>query len=219
MPLLEALSLSSAGKVISAIWANGSRFLWSISVAAAAAAVVLWLGTQYEIPRAQPWWNEYGLLLIIGSVVVAVLAFFKGRAERPAEQMFLIPDEEQSLWHHAKQQDGSVQTQFSLKFLATNRGNQQLTWVKVQILRPRVSRKKVLMARIAVRNPASDTYSRFTPMPPRSQRECHANLMIIGTIGGNGRTKPMTLKVRFQDNVCRWHRLVFVDLRDPQFHR
>jgi hypothetical protein len=60
MPILESLSLSSIGKIISAIWANGSRFLWSIAVAGAASAVALWVGAHYAVPKAQAWWDEYG---------------------------------------------------------------------------------------------------------------------------------------------------------------
>src|ERR1700756_1784712 len=121
MPVLESLSLSSIGKIISAVWANGSRFLWSVALAGAAAAAVLRIGAYYAAPKAQPWWDEYGLMLILGSAVVSLFAAFKLRAEQRNTGISLIAHEEQSLWHHAKQQDGSILTQFSLRFHATNR--------------------------------------------------------------------------------------------------
>ena len=63
MPVLEAISVSSIGKIIAAVWANGSRFLWSIAVASAAAAAVIHVGAYFHIPKAQPVWEEYGLIL------------------------------------------------------------------------------------------------------------------------------------------------------------
>jgi hypothetical protein len=63
MPVLESFSLSSIGKIISAVWANGSRFLWSVALAGAAAAAVLRICAYYAVPKGQPWWDEYGLTL------------------------------------------------------------------------------------------------------------------------------------------------------------
>jgi hypothetical protein len=83
MPVLEAISFaSSISKIVAAIWANGSRLLWSIAGASAAAAVVIRAGVYFDIPKAQPLWEEYGLILALLAVVVAVFATFKMRAER-----------------------------------------------------------------------------------------------------------------------------------------
>ncbi|MGC1563296.1 MAG: hypothetical protein WA820_26095 [Bradyrhizobium sp.] len=43
--------------------------------------------------------------------------------------------------------------------------------------------------------------------------------MATGTVGGEGRTKPMRVKIAVQDNLARWHKLVFVDLRNPTVPR
>jgi hypothetical protein len=219
MPFLESLSLSSIGKIISAIWANGSRFLWSVALAAAMAAAVLWLGVRYELPKAQLWWGEYGLLLVVAAAVVAVFALFKLMAERhSANKLFLIADEQQSLWHHAKQQDDSITTQFSLKFSATNRAAHHLILSKVRVLRPWVWRRRVLSAMVATEG-VNGMFSRHNSVPPRGRRECQASVMVKGEIGGHNRTKPMHVKIGLQDNLGKWHKLVFVDLRDPQFRR
>ena len=50
MPVLEAISVSLVGKIIAAVWANGSRFLWSIAVASAAAATVIRVGAYFDTP-------------------------------------------------------------------------------------------------------------------------------------------------------------------------
>ena len=75
--MFEALSISSVGKIITAVWANGSRFLWSVAGGAAAAAAVIRVGAYLGIQKAQPWWDDYGLILILLAVVVAVFAGFR----------------------------------------------------------------------------------------------------------------------------------------------
>jgi hypothetical protein len=78
------------------------------------------VGAYLEIPKAQSLWADYGLILALIAVVVAVFAAFKMRAERLNRGLSLIADEQQSFWHHAKQQDGSIVTQFALQFHATS---------------------------------------------------------------------------------------------------
>ena len=108
MPLLEALSVSSISKIIATVWANGSRFLWSAAIACLAAVAVLRAGDYFKIPRAEPWWAEYGLILMLLAAVLAVFAGFKMRGERRNTGIALIADEGQSFWHHSKQPDGRM---------------------------------------------------------------------------------------------------------------
>jgi hypothetical protein len=120
MPFFEALSLSSIGKIATTIWANGSRFLWSVAVACALVAGVLRAAAYFQIHDAQLWWDTYGLTLMIAAVAVGVFAVFKLWAEWQNTKVFMIANERESLWHHAKQQDGSIVTQFAFRFHATN---------------------------------------------------------------------------------------------------
>lgn len=215
MPILESLSLSSAGKIISAIWANGSRFLFSVAVAAAVAAGVLRLSAYYSVSGAQRWWDDYGLMLMLGAAIVAVFGVFKAWAERSNVQLFLMADEAQSLWHHAKQGDGSIHTQFSLRFHATNRAKQYLFLSKVSIVSPWIKRRKVYQAIVSTQG-VDGAYGQQTGIPPGARRACHAHLMVKGEVGGAGRKKPMYVKIAVQDNLLKWHSLAFVDLQDPQ---
>jgi len=145
MPVLEAISISSVGKIIAAVWANGSRFLCSVAAGAAAAVAVIRVGAYLGIPKAQPWWDDYGLILILLAVVVAVFAAFKMRAEKRNTGLALIANEQQSFWHHAKQQDGSILTQFHLQFHATNTSERGLVYLsKVRLNWPWVNRDRIL---------------------------------------------------------------------------
>jgi hypothetical protein len=217
--MTEPLSWFSIPKIISAIWANGSRFLFSVAVAGIAAAAVLWLGARYGAPKAQAWWYEYGLMLVLVSAVAGVFAIFKFLAERQVTKLFLIADEAQSHWSHAKQPDGSIVTQFSFQFHATNRGRHGLYLSKVRVLRPSFGRRRIQSAMMATEDPMNDVYATNQVIPAGARRGCHAHIMATGAVGGESRTKPMRVKIAVQDNIGRWYKLVFVDVRNPAVPR
>jgi hypothetical protein len=217
--MTEPLSWFSIPKIISAIWANGSRFLFSVAVAGIAAAAVLWLGARYGAPKAQAWWYEYGLMLVLVSAVAGVFAIFKFLAERQITKLFLIADEAQSHWSHAKQPDGSIVTQFSFQFHATNRGRHGLYLSRVRVLRPSFGRRRIQSAMMATEDPMNDVYATNQVIPAGARRGCHAHIMATGAVGGEGRTKPMRVKIAVQDNIGRWYKLVFVDVRNPAVPR
>jgi len=215
MPVFEAISISSVGKIIAAVWANGSRLLWSIAGAAAAATAVIRCGAYFEMPKAQPVWEEYGLILTLLAVVFAVFAAFKTRAERRNTGLALIADEQQSFWHHAKQPDGSTMTQFALRFHATNTNDGSIHLSKVRLNWPWVCRKYILGATLMTQHSKQDLYDSDFPIQAHARRACSANIMALGTIGGAGRKKSMRVSIGVQDHGGRWHKLVFRGLRDP----
>ena len=81
---------------------------------------VLRLGVYFDVTRARGLWEEYGLFLILLAAVAGISAGFKYYAERRNRLVFLIADDQQSFWHHALQADGTVMTQFTLRFHVTN---------------------------------------------------------------------------------------------------
>jgi hypothetical protein len=220
MPVLEAISISSIGKIIAAIWANGSRFLWSIAGASAAAAAVIRVGVYFDIPKAKPLWEDYGLILTLLVVVVAVFAAFKMRVERRNTGLAMIADEQQSFWHHAKQPDGSTITQFALRFHATNMNDGgSIHLSKVRLNWPWISRKRIATAMLMTQHPTQNTYSTDYGIQARKRRGCSANIIALGTVGGVGRKRPMRVSIGVQDHAGRWHKLVFRGLRDPSTRR
>jgi hypothetical protein len=216
MPVLETISVSSLSKVFAAVWASGSRLLWSVVVASAAAAVVIRIGAYFEIPKAQSLWADYGLMLTLFAVVFAVFAAFKMRAERLNRGLSLIADEQRSFWHQVKQQDGSIVTQFALKFHATNMNDGgSIHLSKVRLNRPWVSRSRILNATVVTQHPTQNVYSHDYGIQARKRRACTAHILARGTIGGSGRRKPMRVSIGLQDHAGRWHKLVFRGVRDP----
>lgn len=180
--------LSTAGKVVATTWRHGSRFLLSIACAGGAAAALLWLAAHFGMPKADGFWEEYGLILIIVAVVSAILAAFKYYAEQQNRPIVLIADEEQSLWHHAAQPDGKVFTQFLLRFHVTNMADGGLHLSKVRLNWPWIGRKRIVSSMVVTQhpNPKENVVSSYFAVRPHGRQQCSANMMVIGTVGGAG---------------------------------
>ena len=207
-------------KWITALLNRSGRFLRTLAVAGVATTIILFAAAHYGVPRAQPWWDEYGLLLLLGTVVVAVFALFQTRAERLNTGLSLIADEQHSFWHHAKQTDGTMFTQFALRFDATNmnpEGSIHLSRIRIQW--PWLRRSRIADAMVMTQHPTQNTFSQDFGIQPRKRRACSAHVMVKGIVGGVARKKPMCVTVGVQDHAGRWHKLVFRSLRDPQHPR
>ena len=166
------------------------------------------------MPKAQPVWEEYGLILTLLPIVFAVFAAFKTRTGRRNTGLALIADEQQSFWHHAKQPDGSTVTQFALRFHATNMNDGgSIHLSKVRLNWPWVSRKHILGATLMTQHSKQDLYGSDFPIQAHARRACSASIMALGTIGGAGRKKSMRVSIGVQDHAGRWHKLVFRGLR------
>jgi len=144
-----------------------------------------------------------------------VLALFKMLAERGKPTLSLIANEHQSFWHHAKQTDGSVITQFALRFQATNMGDTAIHLSGVALKRPWVRRGSIIDRHVHTRHPTQNTYSSQFPIKPHSLTDASAHMIVRGQVGGNGRQRAMRVVVRIQDHAGRWHKLVFPHLKDP----
>jgi len=215
MPVLEPISVSSVSKTIVALWENGSRLLWGMATTFAAAAVTLRLSAYLQVAKAELYWSEYGVVLILVAVMFAVLAAFKMRAERRNTGVALIADDQQSFWHHAKQPDGSTITQFALRFHATNMNDGSIHLSKVRLNWPWVRHKHIVTRTLATQHPKQDLYGSDFGIKAHARRGCSVNIIALGTVGGAGRKKPMRVSIGIQDHAGRWHKLVFRRLRDP----
>jgi hypothetical protein len=214
--MTEPSSISTLVRFLADLLNRSSRFLWSFAVACAAAAIVLSVAAHFGLARAQPLWDQYGLLLLLGAAVVAVLAAFQARTERLNRGLSLIADEQQSFWNHAKQPDGTMLTQFALRFHATNmnaEGAVHLSRIRIQW--PWLSRGRIVDERVMTQHPTGNTYSSDFGIQPRKRRACSAHIFVRGAVGGADRKKPMRVTVGVQDHAGRWHKLVYRMLRNP----
>jgi hypothetical protein len=169
--------------------------LWSIAATCAAVAVTLRVCTYLQVAKAEPYWAEYGLVLILVAVMFAVLAAFKMRAERRNTSVALVADEQQSLWHQATQPDGTTITHFSFRFHATNMTDGSVHLSKVRLNWPWVKRSRILTTMLMTQHPKQDVYGSDFAIQAHARRACSANIIARGTIGGVGRKKPMRVSI------------------------
>jgi hypothetical protein len=114
------------------------------------------------------------------------------RAEWRNTGLVLITNDQQSFWSHAKQQDGSILTQFHLQFHATNTSERGLVYLsKVRLNRPWVSRDRILTSILMTEHPTHSTDSIDYGIPARRRGACTADILALDTIGGVGKKKPM----------------------------
>jgi hypothetical protein len=186
MGLIE--SLSTAGKVIAAIWRHGSRFLFSIACACTAVAIVLRLGVYFEMAHGKDLWEQYGLILTVAATAAWVLTPIKYLAEKQNRLVVFIPDEQQSFWHHVPQPDGKVNTQFAFQFYITNMTEGPFHPSRVRISWPWIHSDRILTSLIATKHPRGELFSRDFAVRSHGRQPCSADLMVIGAVGGAKRT-------------------------------
>jgi hypothetical protein len=189
--------------------------LWALAAISIALAATLRLSVYLQMDKASGLWAEYGLALILSSVGLTILASFKTYGEREKPSLSLIANEEQSLWSHSAQKDGSVITHLVLRFQATNMGDTTIQLSGVRLNRPWVRHKSIISKSLSTRHPTQNDHSSRYPIMPHSLTEAGANIIIKGAVGGIGKKGTMRVNVSLQDHAGRWHKLVFPHLRNP----
>ena len=101
----------------------------------------------------------------LAGVLLAIVAAFKTYSERPKPNIVLLPVEDQSGWAQAVQQDGSVITQFSVHFQATNVSDGTIKLSEITLRRPWVRRRSILTRLLLLNDPNSKYYGSAHPVP------------------------------------------------------
>jgi hypothetical protein len=214
MPEVVSTMKAIEGAIASA-WARGSLLLWGLATVCMALAGTLRLCAYWELQKAAALWAEYGLALILMSVGFAILAAFKTYGERVKPNLSLIANERQSFWGHAAQADGSIITQLSLRFQATNMGDTTIQLSGIKLNRPWVRHKSIIDELLMTEHPTGDMYGSRNPIMPHALTEASATIIIKGAVGGVGKRGTMRVSISVQDHAGRWHKLAFSHLRNP----
>lgn len=87
-------------------------------------------------------WVLFFELLIVFTLICQIgsILFSWYSESRVAPTFLLTPNEEQSFWHVARQNDGSDMTQIAVRFTATNLTNDTLYLLRATISKPRIWR-------------------------------------------------------------------------------
>lgn len=207
--------VSTITAAVSSAWARGSLFLSALAAVVIALTLTLLLCAYLQIDKAAGFWTDYGLVLILSCVGLPVLAFFKWLSERKPPNLSLIANMQQSFWAHSTQSDGSVITQLSLRFQATNLGDTTIQLSDIKLSWPWVRSNSIITKTLMTRHPTDNVHSSKFPVMPHALTEASATIVIRGTVGGTGRKRAMRVSVSIQDHARRWHKLVFPHLRNP----
>ena len=186
--------------------------LWLMAAAATSTTVLLAVPAFRATiePKSVP-------LVTFGAVALWILAFFRAiapalaavrahRDHRAANVRFVLtPIPDQSAWGASRQQDGSVVTQLSLRFMAKNRTDEPLFLINAKLKRPRI-RGEVITTMISVQAPNS-------PM--------HGTAAVSGHHVPPNATLPasITLLVRGAPDQSDGEMEVVVDVTDADAHR
>ena len=168
-------------------WGADAGYLWALAAISIALAATLRLCRYLQIEKAGALWTEYGLTLILSSVGFVILALFKTYGETRKPNLSLIANEEQSLWAHSTQADGSVLTQLSLRFQATNMGDTTIQLSGIKLNRPWVRRKSIITKMLHTRHPTQNVHSSRYPIMAHSLTEASATIILKDAVGGIGK--------------------------------
>lgn len=182
------------------LWGGGSLLILGIGIGGTLASLASYLAGNFQ---AASW-------IFSLSVFILVVGFFKIYQERHVHTCVFIPDNIQSLWHHAPQPDGRKLTQFVLKGFVTNATNRPIHLGKIKLLSPWTEHQHQEFI-FTVHNNRVD--SNDTPLMPGVRSEFSTCIFADGFLGTSG--KPVTVKISVCDQFGHWHKVQFDRLRDP----
>ena len=151
------------------------------------------------------WWPWFTL----GAVILFTVAVLKVFSVRKPKALIFIPDEVQSMWHHAPQPDGRKLTQISLKGHVTNTDNQPLFLPKIDLISPRTKRTHQKFI-FTIHNNIVDSENR--PIMPKEMTVFDTHFFAEGFLGKP--KKPLTIVVSVVDNLGRRYKVKFPKIRE-----
>jgi len=155
--------------------------------------------------------DKYGLILLLGTVLFVSLAAARWRESRPKKELFLVPQEEQCIWGHAKQKSGEIFTSFNISMDVTNTAATSYHLSKPRIIRPfRARWHEQVTGVLMTRNPAypaDNTYSQSFPIRPHARSHSSGVIALKGAFCSPGKRLNFTLLVL--DHRGRRHRIRF----------
>jgi hypothetical protein len=209
--MAEPLTLKAISEAVGSFWARSALALWCFAACAIAAAGLLWAGKYFQVDGAADLFHDYGAKLALAGVLLAIVAAFKTYSERPKPNIVLLPVEDQSGWAQAVQQDGSVITQFSVHFQATNVSERTIKLSEITLRRPWIRRRSILTRLLLFKDPKSNYYGSAHPVPAHTLSYGSATIIVDHALGRKG--EPIRLVVALRDHAGRWHKLVFPFVR------
>jgi hypothetical protein len=209
--MTEILSLiKTFSAAVTSLWERSSLLLWGLAASCFLIFITLAAGSHWQAGDTPALFASYGTMLVLAFIVLFVFAAIKTYSERPKPTLSLLAQEGQSFCGQTRQKDGTIITQLTLRFLATNLTDGAIVLSSIEIHRPFVRRRAILTKQVMVRQPNGQLYSSKCPIEPQSLTYGSADIFITHPVGSVGKT--MRAVVAVQDHLGRWHKLIFSHL-------
>jgi len=174
------------------------RLLWVFAAFAVAGLAILLLPTSWSAELAR-FRSETGGIILGGTILAAAL-FLAGTADlllhrfaaRPGRALKLIPLQQKSWWHRARQQDGRHTAQIVVEVSIFNESKNPVRLAELRLLSPRVGSDDV-EANFTLPHPNGAIHSSGHPVLPGRKVEANFHFMIGRDVGHEGR--PLAVKL------------------------
>jgi hypothetical protein len=205
-------STTTLGDLVLRLWERGEKFLWSLTAASAAVFAILCGGWFFRLGTVPAVFQSYGLLTLLLTVGLGILAGFRTWDGRPPKTVHLIADDFQSFWSQSRQKDGRITTQFCFRMKVTNLTDGPIVLSTLRLLKPRLRRDDDELARhILTRHTSANVYGFDNPIVPGAISRASCDIIVDRPIGKAGR--KITAIAAISDQRGRWHKLKFEKLR------
>jgi hypothetical protein len=198
--MAEPFSFQAISAAITSFWARSAILLWCLATACSVALIALAAEAHWKVGDAPALLAQYGAWLGAAIPVLLVLAVFKTYSDRPKPTLVVLPREGQSFCALARQRDGTIATQLSLRFQATNLTDGAIVLSAIKLRCPFVRRHAAVS-------------KQMLPLliePHSLTNDGLADIGIAHRVGRVGKTMRVVVFVR--DHAGRWHKLIFPHL-------
>ena len=200
------------GNMVLRLWEHGQAFLWGCAAACVLVFAFLCGGWYYEFAAVAAVLSQYGVFVLIAAIVFVVLAIARTVEARPKKELFFVPNEEQSIWGHARQTTGQVYTNFNFRMAATNMSDSAVHLSKPVIVWPLRARwSEGVTAVLMTQNTTTFHASQEFAIGPHERTQVSGVIALKRTIFRPG--KRLTFVVSASDHRGKRRRIKFKHVR------
>jgi len=199
------------GKLGTTFWEYGRAFLWGCAGASLLVFAVLYGAKYFGFPNANEAFATIGLWVLIAFAVFTSLAIARTVEGKQRSTLFLVSNEQQSLWGHARQQTGAVFTNFNFVMAVTNVADGSVHLSKPRIVWPLRARWSEHVTAVLTTQSGLAPGGQELPVPPHERSRVSGVIMLKGRHFRAGKRLSFTVSVA--DHEGRRYRVKFKHVR------
>jgi hypothetical protein len=205
--------METIANLVAKFWEHGQHFLWGCAVACVLAFALLLGGSVLGFAAATAMLATYGLPILIAAIVFISLGAARTWEGWPKRRLFFVPDEEQSIWGHSRQQQsGEIFTSFNIRMNVTNVSNSAVHISKPRILWPLQARFcEVATAVLMTQDTGTSHVGQMFAIGSKTRRLATGTIVLRRAVCRAG--KRLTFVVSVTDHTGKRHRIKFRKVR------